>query len=291
MSNGSHPRMRRAVRGRSKAGCVGRIVIALVIVAIAYVKFLGSTDVVVNPYTGEEQRISLAPTEEIALGLQARDQMARQHGGLHSDAQLQEIVDRVGAELVAHTDRLVAKGGEPIPYRFEFHLLADDQVVNAFALPGGQIFITYALFEKFVDNDGRIDRDLLAGVLGHEVGHVIARHSNEQMAKAGLLEGIGTAVGTKVAGEDIYSNQQIAGVVNQVLSTRYGREDEYHSDEIGAKLMFLADYDPRALIGLMEILKAAGGGGGGTEMMSTHPFPDNRIERLRNEVLPKLGVE
>jgi len=283
--------MRRAVRGRSRSGCIGRIVIALVIVAFAYFKFLGSTDVVVNPYTGEEQRISLAPTEEIALGLQARDQMARQHGGLHSSPQLQEIVDQVGSELVAHTDRLVLEGGEPIPYRFEFHLLADDQMVNAFALPGGQIFITYALFEQFVDKDARIDRDLLAGVLGHEVGHVIARHSNEQMAKAGLLQGIGTAVGTAVAGEDIYSNQQIAGVVNQVLSTRYGREDEYHSDEIGAKLMFLAGYDPQALIGLMDILKAAGGGGGGTEMMSTHPFPDNRIERLKNEVLPKLEAQ
>lgn len=276
--------MGRAVRGRSRSGCLSRIVIALVIVAFAYFKFIASTDVVKNPYTGQDQRISLKPQEEIALGLQAVSQMAQQHGGLYQNQQLQDAVDEVGQSLVAHTDKLVIAGGEAIPYPFEFHLLADDQMINAFALPGGQIFITFALFEKLEN------KDQLAGVLGHEVGHVVARHSNEQMAKSGLLKGIGLAVGTAVGGEDMYSNQQIAGMVNHVLSTRYGREDEYHSDEIGAALMKYAGYDPRAILGVMEILKEAGGGNGGSEMMSTHPFPENRIEKLKNEVLPNLGV-
>lgn len=277
--------MGRAVRGRSRSGCLARIVIALVIVGFAYFKFLASTEVVVNPYTEEEQRISLTPDQEMALGLQAVQQMASQHGGLYDSEQLQEAVDQVGRELVAHTDKLLIPGGEPIPYRFEFHLLADEKMINAFALPGGQIFITFALFEKLEN------KDQLAGVLGHEVGHVIARHSNEQMAKSGLLQGIGSAVGTVVGGEDPQSNAHVAKMVNHVLSTKYGREDEYHSDRIGAKLMFHAGYDPREILGVMRILKeASGGGNGGSEMMSTHPFPDNRIKKLKNEVLPNLGI-
>ena len=266
-------RVGRAVRGRSRGGCTTRIVIALAIVAFAFIQHRMSTREEVNPYTGETQRISLTPQEEVALGLQAAPQMARQHGGLHPSSEAQELVDRVGAKLVAEV--------EPMPvYRFEFHLLADNQMINAFALPGGQIFITAALFKKMAAEDE------LAGVLGHEVGHVIARHSAEQMAKAGLLSGVGMAAGTLIGGE-MGGGQQVAAMVNQALSTKYGREDEYHSDEIGANLMQQAGYDPRAILKVMEVLKSAGGGGQ-PEMLSSHPYPDNRIERLKKVVLPKL---
>jgi predicted Zn-dependent protease len=88
----------------------------------------------------------------------------------------------------------------------------------------------------------------------------------------------------------MYSTQQVSGFVSQVLTTKYGRSDELESDEIGAHLMYHAGYDPREILGVMQILKKAGGGGGQPEMLSTHPLPDSRIERLKNEVLPKLGV-
>lgn len=276
--------MGRMVRGRGRMGCTSRIVIALLIVGFAYVKMMMSSREEVNPYTGEAQRIMLSPQQEVALGLQSVEQMAAQHGGLHRDAAAQQMVDRVGQKLVAHTDKLVLPGMAPIDYPFEFHLLADERTVNAFALPGGQIFITAALFNQFENEDQ------LAGVLGHEVGHVIAKHSNEQMTKGGFLQGIGTAAGVLAGGEDLYSTQQVSGFVSHVLTTKYGRSDELESDEIGAKLMYHAGYDPREILGVMEILKKAGGGGGQIEMLSTHPLPDSRIERLKNEVLPNLGV-
>ena len=277
--------MGRAVKGRSRSGCLVRILIALGIIAFAYVQHLSTTEKRINPYTGEEQRLSLTPQQEVALGLQAVPQMAQQHGGLHPDQKAQALVDGVGERLAAETAGLLPAGAKPINYDYEFYLLRDDKVINAFALPGGQIFITAALFSK-LENE-----DQLAGVLGHEIGHVIARHSNEQMSKAGLLKGIGSAVGVAVGGDSAAGTQQVASMVNHVLTTKYGRGDEYHSDEIGAKLMKFAGYDPREILGVMRILQAAGGAGGQAEMLSTHPFPGNRIERLKTVVLPGLGIQ
>jgi len=278
----SNPQLRRVVGGRSRTGCTSRILLALVLIAFAYFQFLASTEKVVNPYTGEKQRIALTPQQEMAMGLQAAPQMIRQYGGEHPDSRAQALVDQVGARLVAHIDSLATQG-RPIDYPFEIHLLADERTINAFALPGGQIFITAALF-RALESEAQ-----LAGVLGHEAGHVIAKHSNEQMSKAGLLRGIGSAVGVAVGGENMASSAQVAGMVNHVLSTSYGRNDEYEADEIGALLMHRAGYDPAALIGVMEILRKAGGSGSQPEFLSTHPFPENRAERLRTVVLPGIG--
>ena len=96
----------------------------------------------VNPYTGRTQTISMNANEEIAIGLQSAPQMVQQHGGLHSNNKYQALVDNVGNELV--TSSIANK----TPYKYEFHLLADPNTINAFALPGGQIFITHALFSK-----------------------------------------------------------------------------------------------------------------------------------------------
>ena len=274
--------VQRAVRGRSRSGCTTRIIIALVLVGFAYFKFMASTTVVVNPFTGEKQRLALTPQQEVAMGLQSVGPMSQQHGGEHPDPRAQALVDAVGAKLVAHTNQL-ARHGQPYTYPFEFHLLRDDKSINAFALPGGQIFITAALFSK-LENE-----DQLAGVLGHEVGHVIAKHSNEQMSKSGFLKGIGSAVGVAIGGDNMASNAQISGMVNHVLSTKYGRYDEYESDEIGAILMAAAGYDPNALLGVMEILKATGGKGRQPEFMSSHPFPEKRIENLKTKVLPRIN--
>lgn len=272
------------VRGRSRMGCGTRIVLALGIVLIAYVKMQMTSSEVVNPYTGEAQQIMLSPQQEVAMGLQSVDQMAAQHGGLLRDERAQQQVDAVGAKLVAHVGTLLKPGQDPIDYPFEFHLLADDQVVNAFALPGGQIFITAALFRQFENEDQ------LAGVLGHEIGHVLAKHSNEQMTKNGFLQGVGAAAGVLAGGDDVMTTAQVSGVVSHVLTTKYGRADELESDEIGVTLMYHAGYDPREMLGVMEILKRAGGGARQIEMLSTHPLPESRVERLKNEVLPSLGV-
>jgi predicted Zn-dependent protease len=152
------------------------------------------------------------------MGLQAAPEMADQFGGLDPNQSDQQRVQQVGQRIVqdspAHTT----------PYEYAYHLLADQETVNAFALPGGQIFITRALYDQL-----QID-DELAGVLGHETGHVVARHSAEQIAKAELTQGLtGAAV---IAACDPNSRNgciaasQMAALVGQLIEMKYSRADE-----------------------------------------------------------------
>ncbi len=240
--------------------------------AVAFASFYGSTKTVENPYTKEVQRIpkEMTPEMEIAMGLQAVEPMKQQHGGDHPDPVLQAEIDRIGARLL---DAL----GET-PYDFEFHLLQDAETINAFALPGGQVFMTYGLYKMLPSEDE------VAGVIGHEIGHVIGRHSAEQIAMRMRNAGIGQAAGVLVS--DNGTNPAIAGMVNQLLSTRYGREDEYQADELGVWIMVNAGYDPRGLIGVMKVLEQAAGGARQPEFMSTHPNPGNRAARI-HELIAK----
>jgi len=225
-----------------------------------------------NPYTGRTQTISMNANEEIAIGLQSAPQMAQQHGGLHENTQYQALVDQVGNTLVKNS---IAK---QTPYKYEFHLLADPNTINAFALPGGQIFITYALFSK-LENE-----DQLAGVLGHEIGHVIGRHSAERIAESEYWQGLTTAGSV---GADMGSI--VSGIGQNTLLTN-GRDDELESDELGVRFMLKAGYNPEEMIGVMEILKAAAGPNRIPEFQSTHPDPDNRIEKIRAAIEKYNGV-
>jgi len=162
------------------------------------------------------------------------------------------------------------------PYKFSFHVLADPRTVNAFALPGGPIFITEGLL-RLLKTEAE-----LAGVLGHEIGHVIARHSSERLAKQQLTQGL---VGALVVGSGDYTTAQIGQVVGSMISMSYGRDDELESDALGIRIMAEARYDPRAMIRVMEVLaKASGGGSRQPEFFSTHPAPENRSTRIREEI-------
>jgi len=220
----------------------------------------------VNQYTGRTQTISMSPDKEIAIGLQNAPQMAQQHGGLHPNTKYQALVDQVGYKLINNS---VAKN---TPYKYEFHLLTDPNTINAFALPGGQIFITQALFAK-LENE-----DQLAGVLGHEIGHVLGRHSAERIAESEYWQGLTTAgsVGADMGG--LVSN------IGQNKLLTNGRDDELESDELGVLFMLKAGYNPEEMIGVMEILKAAAGPNRVPEFKSTHPDPDNRIEKIRDAI-------
>ena len=253
-----------------------RLLIGVAIALFAVVKYCSSATT--NPYTGKKQHISISPKEEIAIGLSSAPSMAQQHGGLHPDTRYQEVVDVIGKKLV---DNSIARQSG---YPFEFHLLRDGKAINAFALPGGQIFITYALFSKLTNSDGTLNQNMVAGVLGHEIGHVIGRHSAARMAKQDLTQGLlsGAAVGF-----DPGTAQGAAAIAN-VINMKYGRGDELESDDLGVKLMVDAGYDPKYLINVMEILKAAAGPNRTPEFQSTHPDPENRIEKIK-EAIRKYG--
>jgi predicted Zn-dependent protease len=250
-----------------------KLLLAAGIVIFSLVKYFSSSEV--NEVTGEKQYISLTKDQEIALGLNSAPQMAQEFGGLSQNAQAQQLVKQVGEKIVKSSD------AGKTQYPFQFYVLADQRTVNAFALPGGPIFITEALLARLKSEDQ------LAGVLGHEVGHVIARHSAEQMSKQELTQGIAGAAG--VAAGDMNS-AYYAQVVANMVNMKYGREDELESDDLGVRFMLQAGYDPMALIGVMDILEEASGGSNVPEFQSTHPSPANRrakiqaaIDKYRNQ--------
>ena len=154
----------------------------------------------------------------------------------------------------------------------------DPQTINAFALPGGPIFITRALLSR-LENEAQ-----LAGVLGHEIGHVINRHAAEHMAQSQLSQSLAAAAGVAGSGErgGGYSAAVMAQMVGQVVQLKYGREDELESDHYGLTYMAQAGYDPSQMVRVMEILRdASGGGGRGPDFMASHPHPEARIDAIK----------
>lgn len=247
-----------------------RIVIAVVIALGGVVAYYARTSV--NPVTGEKQHIALTAEQESALGLNAAPQMAAKMGGIvPPDDPDAAFVRSVGERLVRTGD------ASRSPYRFDFHLLNDPRTVNAFALPGGQVFITRGLL-ALLKTEAQ-----LAGVLGHEIGHVIHRHGAEHLSKADLAGSLSIAVGVGASdgrrgGEAAYA---ISQVVSQMVQLKYGRSDELESDQYGLAAMPQAGYDPSAMLGVMEILAKASSGGGQPEMLSSHPHAASRIEAIQ----------
>ncbi len=254
-------------------GCGGRLIFAAIIAAVSLFSYFGSRQD--NAVTGETQYIDITVDQEIALGLQAAPQMAAEFDGLDASAADQAIVDDVGNAIVANSP-----AGQT-PYEFDFHLLADTETINAFALPGGQVFITRALYDKF-QTEGE-----LAGVLGHEIAHVVARHSAEHIAKAKLTEGLtGAAVIATYDPQNPASagSAQVAMLLGQLINLKFGRDDELESDFLGVCFMNDSGYNPQEMVRVMQVLAESRQGNQPPEFFSTHPNPDQRIERIQAAV-------
>ena len=249
-----------------------RLLIGAVFAIFGLINYFSHVDV--NPVTGEKQRLQMTPQQEMVLGIQSREQMAAQHGGLYPDETLQRYIQQVGQGIVQRSD------AQKSPYKYEFFLLRDPKTVNAFALPGGQIFMTAALLAR-LNSEAQV-----AGVLGHEVAHVVARHGAEHMAKqqlgAAIVQGVGMAASDGYGG-----GQQAAAMaqaVQQLVSLRYGRADELESDELGFRFMTQAGYNPNGIAELMKVLASLSEGGRQPEILSSHPDPGNRFERLKEMI-------
>lgn len=257
------------------AGQLARYAIGLIIALVGIGMYYFRTEV--NPVTGEKQHIAMTVDEEKALGLQAAPQMAQQMGGIVArDDPRAMLVSEVGRRIVARSDA----SKSPYVDNFHFHLLEDPKTINAFALPGGQIFITKALFER-LENEAQ-----LAGVLGHEIGHVIERHSAQQMATGQLGQLLTVAVGVGTSGQDDGGRkaQMAAAMANQMMQLRYSRGDESQADSFGIKDMAQAGYDPRAMLDVMKILKEASEGNRQPEFLLTHPLPETRLQEIQRQI-------
>ena len=252
-----------------------RLIIAAVIALIGIVTYM--TQRQTNPVTGEVQHIAMTVDQEKKLGLQAAPGMADQMGGeVDRGDPRAAMVDQVGRKLVRESD---AARSDYVD-NFHFKLLNDPKTINAFALPGGQVFITLALYEK-LDNEAQ-----LAGVLGHEIGHVVGRHSAEHMAQGQLGGMLATAVGVGASDRDGRGGgaAMAAQMVNQMMQLRYSRGDETRADELGLKYMAQAGYDPTGMLDVMRILKEASSGNRQPEFLATHPLPETRLKDIADQL-------
>ncbi|RJP93743.1 MAG: M48 family peptidase [Desulfobacteraceae bacterium] len=244
-----------------------RLIVGLIMMIFSLFSYCGSREY--NPVTGENQYIGLTARQEVALGLQAAPEMLKQYGGLHPDSRLQKKVDAVGLKIVNRS-----RAADP-RWQFEFHLLKDAGTINAFALPGGQIFITSGLYNLFTTTDQ------LAAVLAHEIAHVSARHSSQRIAKSNLTN---TMINAVMVGSGDATTTQIAALAGQLIHMSYSREDEVEADRLGVYFMTDAGFDPEGMVKLMMVLEESGRGARMPEFFSTHPNPDNRIEKIQQAI-------
>ena len=249
------------------------LLVAVVMAGFALCKYYSTSST--NEITHKTQHIAISPEQEIALGLQSAPEMAQEMGGLSSNQEMSAVVKQVGQKVVRNS------AASRTPYQYDFHLLADQNTINAFALPGGQVFITEGLLMRLTTDGRSLNEDMLAGVLGHEIGHVVARHSAEKMAQMELAQGITGAVTIATYDPSNPNTAYIAQSVANMIQLKYGRDQELESDNLGVRFMLEAGYEPENLIQVMEVLKQAAGSNRVPEFQSTHPDPENRQEAIR----------
>ncbi len=215
-----------------------------------------------NPISGRQQLIFFDPNDDIKLGNQYAPEIEKQLGGQIPDVGIQNYLSQIGREIAAVSDN----------QKFEYHYTAlNDKMVNAFALPGGRIFITKGMLEKLQSESQ------LASILAHETVHVVARHSSEQMTYQ-----IGTQLLLSAVLSDSTSSIA-AGYATKIIGLKYSRRDEQEADIGGMKYMVKAGYNPQGMVETMEMLQKEAESAP-IEFLSTHPSPKNRIGYLKEEI-------
>ncbi len=229
------------------------------------VLLLGVAACAVNPATGERQLNLISRSQEIQMGRDADPEIVASMG-LVDDPGLQDYVSGIGKRLSQVSER------PDLPWSYK---VVDDPVVNAFALPGGFVYVTRGILAYFEDEAE------LAGVLGHETGHVTAQHSVNQISRQ-QLEQLGLGVGS-ILSPTVAQYGGLLGAGLQLLNLKYSREDESQADELGLRYMTRLDYDPQAMIGVFQMLSQVSGSADSRipEWQSTHPYPENREARMR----------
>lgn len=220
----------------------------------------------VNPVTGKRELMLLTESDEIQLGQQTDEAIVRQYG-LYDDPQMQAYVEQLGQQMVKVSHRPDLK--------FTFRLL-DSPVINAFAVPGGYVYITRGIL-AYLNSEAE-----LAGVMGHEIGHVTARHSAKQYSKAQLAQ-LGLGVGS-ILSEDFQRFAGLAEVGVGLLFLRFSRDAERQSDDLGVEYSTKVGYDAREMANFFHTLDQMNPGedrGGLPGWFSTHPNPADRVEAVR----------
>ncbi len=216
-----------------------------------------------NPVSGKNELALMSESDEIATGRQAHQQLLTQNPA-YADAAVQAYVNRIGQTMAAQSHR------NNLPYTFT---VLDDATVNAFALPGGYVYVTTGLL-AYLNSEAE-----LAGVLGHEIGHVAARHNVSQASWGAVGD-----IATKILSEKL-GNAELIGTLSNLTLRKYGRDQELEADGLAAEYLSRAGYDPAAMVNVIATLQAYDQLSGGTsepyrDLLSTHPSNDQRLQQL-----------
>ncbi len=255
-------------KGNVLSGFIAKAWRYYLFILIAIVSFTFS-ECSANKATGERQFNFISEGQEIEMGKQSDEQIVASMG-LYPDEALQNYVSQIGKDMAAKSER------PSLPWTFR---VLDDPLVNAFALPGGYIYVTRGILSH-LNNEAE-----LAGVLGHEIGHVTAKHSVEKLSKAQILQlGVGAAMIFK---PELQKYGELANLGLSLMFLKFGRDDEKQADDLGLRYMQHVNADPAKLPAVMDMLDRVtknSGGGGMPEWLSTHPNPANRRERLLEQI-------
>lgn len=221
-----------------------------------------------NPVTGKKELMLLSESDAKELGRQT-DQEIVASFGLYNNPELEQYINQLGQKMVKVSHRP--------DLNFTFRLL-DSPVINAFAVPGGYVYITRGIL-AYLNNEAEF-----AGVLGHEIGHITARHSAQQYTKAQLAQ-LGLGVGS-ILSEDFRQYAGLAQVGLGLLFLKYSRDAERQSDDLGVEYSTRVGYDAREMANFFHTLdqmSPSEDGGGLPSWFSTHPNPADRVEAVREE--------
>ncbi|TVP57746.1 MAG: peptidase M48 [Gemmatimonadales bacterium] len=230
----------------------------------------GVTSCVVNPVTGQRQFTLISEAQEIEIGREADRDISRSLG-VYDDPELQAYVQELGERMARDSER------PDLPWTFR---VIDDPVINAFALPGGFIYVTRGILSHFSSEAE------LAGVLGHEIGHVTARHGVSRVSRAQLAQvtlGAGSILVPQLEG----IGGELASFGVGLLFLSYSRDDERQADDLGLRYMTDEGYDPREMAATFEMLYNASGAEEGDRIpnwLSSHPDPLNRRDRILSRI-------
>ncbi len=248
------------------------------VVLIVFALLLAALGCAKAPYTNRSQMILMSSQEELALGMQASQQVLAK-AKEETNTPAAAMTRRVGLRIAAAADEPDSNLPARSKFDWEFHTLTSD-TPNAFCLPGGKIFVYTGLL-KYATTDAE-----LAAVMGHEVGHAIARHGAERASQS-QAAGLVGSVGSAILGPAFDAAYGLG--VNYGILMPYGRLQESEADYIGLLLMAKAGYDPSAALSFWERMATAGGSKP-PEWMSTHPSDESRIAEIKRQLPEAMAI-
>lgn len=219
----------------------------------------------VNPVTGKRELMLYTVQDEMVLGQDTDKEIIEQYG-LYNDPELETYINSLGQKMVPNTHR-------SSELTFTFRIL-DTEVINAFAVPGGYVYFTRGIL-AYLNNEAE-----LAGVMGHELGHVSARHSMKQMTKSTMMQ-LGLGIGSALS-ENFRQYANLAGFGVQMLFLKFSRDNEREADALGVEYSTKTGYDSHAMADFFNTLERMQPDEGGVvpDWFSTHPDPVNRIQSV-----------